>query len=111
MLALDAERIDGQHLSLAHDPTALLHRPEIDVGGADALHQHPTDAVRNLAERLQRVVRLLQAVLVVDVEVARHRLVVGIARMHRMVVGERKEIAKEFLNHRFQLVVVQWLLR
>lgn len=67
--------------------------------------------MRNLAEWLKRVVGLLQAVLVVDMEVARHRLIVGVSRMHGVMIGERKKIAKEFLDHRFQLIVVQGLLR
>lgn len=111
VLALDAKRIDRQALHLAHQLSALLERPEKHARRTNSLHQHPPYAVRNVAEGLQRVVRLLEAVLVVDVEVARHRRFVGVSRVNGMVICEREEVPKELLDHRLQLLVVEWLLR
>jgi hypothetical protein len=111
VLTLAAQNIDWQTLRLAHNVCALLDRPQQHVYSANALHQHSTDALWNLAEWLQRVVGLLEAVLVVDVEVTRHRFVVGIARMDGVVISKWEEIPEEFLDHSFKLFVVQWLLR
>jgi hypothetical protein len=63
--------------------------------------------LRNFAERLQRVVRLLEAVLVVDVEVSRHRFIISIARVNGVVISKWKEISEEFLNHSFKLFIVE----
>lgn len=111
VLALDAKRIHGQAFHLAHQLSALLQRPEKHAWGPNALHQHPSYAVRNVAEGLQRIVRLLEAVLVVDVEIPRHRRFVGVSRVNGMMICERKEVPKELLDHCLQLLVVEWLER
>lgn len=111
VLALDAKRIHGQTFHLAHQLSALLEWPEQNIRGSDTLHQHPSYAVRNVAEGLQRIVRLFEAVLVVDVEVPCHRRFVGVSRVNGMMICEREKVPKELLNHCLQLLVMQWLKR
>lgn len=111
LLALDAKRIHGQTFHLAHQLSALLERSEENIRGADTLYQHPSYAVRNVAEGLQRIVRLLEAVLVVDVEIPRHRRFVGVSRVNGMMICKREEVPKELLNHCLQLLVMKWLKR
>lgn len=75
------------------------------------MKHHAAHAVGNIAERLEGVIRLLETVLVIDVEVTRHRLFVGISRVDGMVVCEWEELVEEFLDHSFQFLLVEGSLR
>lgn len=111
VLTLAAQHIDREIFRLAHNPRALLDGPQQHIRSANALHQHSTYTLRNFTERLKRVVRLLETVLVVDVEVSRHRFIIGVSRVNRVMICKGKEISEEFLNHRFKFFFVELLLR
>lgn len=71
------------------------------------MQHHAAYSVGNIAERLESIIRLFETVLVVDVEVPRHRLLAGIVRVDGVVVGEGEELVEEFFNDGLEFLLVE----